>query len=191
MNRTAMSRLTPGVLLAFTLWGCSAKPHAQEQSKTATQLEQSKAVAEIEKLGGKVVLDENSPDKAVIDVDLSLTKVTDAGLASLEGVKLRLRSLDLGTTDITDGGLVYLKGLTTLRYLNLAGTKVTDAGLAHLTGLSKLESLNLTATQITDTGLVYLTALDKLQSLNVATTSVTNAGRQEVRKTLPACTIIP
>ena len=63
-----------------------------------------KAMAAIEKLGGKLVVDEGYD---VVIVDLSATKVTDAGL-------------------------VHLKRLTKLKYLNLRDTKVTDASVKKL-----------------------------------------------------------
>jgi hypothetical protein len=61
------------------------------------------AIAEIEKLGGKVSLDESGE---VIKVSLFGTQITDAGLE-------------------------HLKGLTSLKSLNVRGTGVTDAGLSE------------------------------------------------------------
>ena len=99
--------------------------------------DQAKAVAEIEKLGGKITFDDKSPDKAVIGVALGGTKVTDAGLAHLKGLT-QLQSLNLGFTKVTDTGLEHLRRLTKLQRLNLNYTKVTDAGLEYLNGLTKL-----------------------------------------------------
>ena len=61
------------------------------------------------------------------------TKVTDAGMASLEPLR-RLASLDLSCTEIGDEGLTHLRGLTELETLDLSNTKITDAGLVHLEG---------------------------------------------------------
>ena len=58
-------------------------------------------IAEIEKFGGSVAVDEKSPDKPVLEVYLRETKVTDAGLACLQGLN-RLRSLNLAATRVTD-----------------------------------------------------------------------------------------
>ena len=55
MDRPGEITLPLGLLLAFTLCGCSAKPIA---------------VAEIENMGGIVTVDNKSPDSAVIAVDL-------------------------------------------------------------------------------------------------------------------------
>ena len=43
-----------------------------------------------------------------------------------------LRKLALGATRVSDAGLTQLKGMKGLRTLFLDGTKVTDAGLAEL-----------------------------------------------------------
>ena len=142
MNRTVPSMVVLGLLLLSipASW-------AAEASK-----EQAKAVAEIEKIGGKVAFDEESPDKPVIGVDLmGNTKLTDAGLKSPKGLDT-LQSLDLGHTGVTDAGLKHLGGLTNLQSLGLGFTGVTDAGLEHLKGLAKLRILRLSRTRVTDAG---------------------------------------
>ena len=60
--------------------------------------------------------------------------------------------LHLGNTKISDAGLAHLKGLKNLTYLNLYGTEVSDAGLKHLRGLKKLEKLFVWQTQVTPAG---------------------------------------
>ena len=59
-------------------------------------VDQARAIAEIQKLGGEVTVDEKSPEKPVIDVQF---------------------------VRATDAGLEYLKGLTTVRSVFLRGTK--------------------------------------------------------------------
>ena len=147
MNRIALALLTLALSLAPVLcW--AAEPKTDEV----------KAIAEIEKLGGRVTRDEGSPGKPVIDVDLGNSQVTDAGLVHLKGLP-QLQSLCLYGTQVTDAGLVHLKGLTRLQSLNLATPQVTDAGLVHLEGLTQLQSLVVGGTQVTDAGLVHLKGL--------------------------------
>jgi len=68
MNRILLPLLTLGLSLAPILcW--AAEPNA----------DQAKAVAEIEKPGGRVKLDDNSPGKPVLGVDFSRSRVTDTG----------------------------------------------------------------------------------------------------------------
>ena len=63
MNRIVALMLVLGLSLAVVASGWAAEVNP----------EQAKAVAEIEKLGGKVTVDEKSPDKPVIGVDLTWT----------------------------------------------------------------------------------------------------------------------
>jgi hypothetical protein len=60
--------------------------------------------------------------------------------------------LDLSSTRLTDAGLKELAGLKSLQTLNLYATQVTDGGLKELAGLQNLQTLNLVATQVTDGG---------------------------------------
>jgi len=89
------------------------------------------AIAYFKKLGGKVTVDEKSPGKPVIELDLMKTKINDAGLVYLK-VFNNLRLLDFQSTDITDEGLVHLNGLSKLGRLWLIDTKVTQAGIETL-----------------------------------------------------------
>ena len=93
--------------------------------------DQAEAIAIIQKLGGQVVVDENSPGKPVI-------------------------SVGLGERDVTDAGMEQFKRLTQLKELILSGTKVTDVGLKYLKGLPHLQSLSLDRTEVTDAGLERL-----------------------------------
>jgi DNA-binding transcriptional regulator YiaG len=138
-------------------------------------VERARAIAEIEKIGGKIVADKKSPGKPVISVDLRFTKVSDAALEHLKRLPA-LQSLDLGATPVTDAGLGHLKALAQLHSLVLTWTQVTDAGLEHLKGLTQLHSLILTWTKVTDAGLRHLKRMLALQSLDLTQTQVTDAG---------------
>ena len=64
-------------------------------------------------------------------ISVPCSKVTDAGLKELAGLK-HLHKLDLFNTKVTDAGLKELAGLKSLRELRLIATKVTAAGVAEL-----------------------------------------------------------
>ena len=145
-----------------------------------TTTDQAKAIAEIKKLGGKVKVDETSPDKPVVGVWMRDTTSTDAGLKWLKGLR-SLQSLDLATSKVTDAGLKNVEQLTNLRSLSLASTSVTDAGLSHLKGLTNLQSLVLSRSQVTNTGLGYLKGLTKLDLLDLLGTQVTDAGLEQLK----------
>jgi hypothetical protein len=53
------------------------------------------------------------------------------GLANLKGLT-RLEELNLSRTKVTDAGLAHLKGLTGLKELSLYGTGVTDRGAKEI-----------------------------------------------------------
>jgi hypothetical protein len=153
------------------------------------------------------VLGRLPPPEAGFGLYLGGTKVTDAGLKELAGLK-SLQTLNLVGTQVTDAGLKELAGLKSLQTLNLNDTQVTDAGLKELAGL-KLKFLfipdraktdlglkhylaaleapanlsldwSLHAWQLTDAGLKELAGLKSLQSLDLSGTQVTDAGLKEL-----------
>ena len=76
-------------------------------------------------------------------------KLTEADLESV-------RSLDLSDTKITDAGLKELAKLQELRKLFLSNTKITDEGLKEMAKLQKLKFLHLIETKITDADVTKL-----------------------------------
>ncbi len=111
---------------------------------------------------------------------LNLTKMTDAGLKELAGLK-NLQALYLAKTPVTDAGLKEFAGRKSLQTLDLGGTKVTDAGLKELSGLESLQSLYLANCPVTDAGLKELAGLKSLQVLNLGDTKVTGAGLADLK----------
>jgi hypothetical protein len=106
---------------------------------------QREATTAIEKLGGQVHWDDKAKRwpawlrrvlgddffSSVVDVNLSGSQVTDAGLEHLKGLS-QLQTLWLDGTQVTDAGLAQLKGLSKLQWLGLNDTKVTDEGVKKL-----------------------------------------------------------
>jgi hypothetical protein len=141
----------------------------------------------------------------VVTVDLSRSKVTDAGLeclrdlpevralhldgtcitdAGLEQVRAltQLDSLELNDVPVTDSGLENLEYLSQLRWLKLNNTRVTDLGLKHLQGMKQLQVLELAGTPITDAGLEYLKGLTNLEDLCLANTRVAGPGLTHLKE---------
>ncbi|HEY4233123.1 MAG TPA: PDZ domain-containing protein [Lacipirellulaceae bacterium] len=170
--------------------------------------EEATAIDEIQKLGGKVTIDEDAPGKPVSGVDfsdthisddalrsveeltelraliLTQTQVTDAGLKHIEGLT-QLLSLLLDDTRVTDAGLEHFKKLTHLYFLDLNNTQVTDAGLKQVGEFVTLQRLSLDNTRITDEGVKQLKGLNALWALHIVGTQVTPAGRKELKQALP------
>jgi hypothetical protein len=123
-----------------------------------------------------------------IHLDVSDTRVTDAGLVHLKPMTA-LTYLWLSNTPVTDTGLAQLEGLTSLQLFHLNGTKVGDAGLVHLKPMTALTELGLGATQVSNTGLATLRTLTNLTNLDLSDTKVTAAGIDGLRKALPKCEV--
>ena len=115
-------------------------------------------------------------------------EVTDAALDGLKELK-QLRFISLRDTYVSDAGLASLKGSTQLNGLNLSRTKVTGAGLENLSDLPQLQSLELDGANINDAGVAALKRLTRLQWLYLSGTKVTDADLNQLRKSLPNCSI--
>ncbi len=121
----------------------------------------------------------------LLDLDLSGTRVTDAGLPRLQGAKLH--NLLLNRTRVGDAGMVHLGHLLSLRSLSLNDTQVGDAGLKSLASLKNLNSLYLAGTKVTDRGLLALTGLESLRYLRLGdNVPLDSPGVNRLRQALPA-----
>ena len=172
MRRQVVWMLPVGLLVLAGALGCSSEskpvdgpPDVQPaagrvesgpaRDAMRADLSPQEVVAEIERLGGQVVLDETSPEKPVVAVVLNSTPVTDAHLGYLKRLPC-LKGLFLGRTRVSDVGLLHVKQLSGLEELSLEETQVTGAGLGHLEDLTSLHTLRLTGTRVDDTGLEHL-----------------------------------
>jgi len=144
----------------------------------SVEIEEHRAAAQIEKLGGKVEFNSN---REVIKVDLNNAKISDVDLKLLERFT-ELEWLDLRITPISDEGVSHLAGLRKLKFLNLFRTSLSDKGLANLRGLTDLETLLIGGTKITDSGLANVERLAKLRKLSVFRTAVSDAGLSSIEK---------
>ena len=114
----------------LTLCGCGGRGIEDEAKKPPVKDEVS-AVKFVETLGGKVMRDGTKPGNPVVQVKLTYTQVTDAGLKELAPLK-NLKTLYLGYSQITDAGLLELAALQNLTALEVSGRGVTDEGIQKL-----------------------------------------------------------
>lgn len=89
-------------------------------------------------------------------LSLVRTKVTDAGLPELLGLKSSLKMLQLNKTQVKDAGFPTFLGLENLTILEMADTKIGDATLDQLAGLKGLTMIDVKRTAATDAGLARL-----------------------------------
>jgi hypothetical protein len=112
-----------------------------------------------------------------------LNKVTDAGLAHVQGLTT-LKNLSLRGLPISDEGLYALSDLPSLEVLYLDRTKVRGPGLGRLKSLSKLRAIVLDGSTVTDEGLSHLAGASRLESLSLAGVPLTERGLEHL-KSLP------
>ena len=112
---------------------------------------------------------------SLVELDVSVTNVTDVGLAKLKDLKM-LKTLDCSDTNITDAGIAFLKDLPLLSHLRIGMTHVTDNGLNTLRQFGALSELSLCgSTTISDSGAAHLKRLTNLKTLNLVGTSLSES----------------
>lgn len=88
-------------------------------------------------------------------MELTHAAVGDSTLALLAAMP-HLSRLRLSGTKVTDAGIERLKGLRYLEYLNLVDTDVGDAGLRALEAMPRLRAVHLWGTRATEGGVARL-----------------------------------
>src|SRR5579863_1890582 len=174
----------------------------------------SRAIQQVEQLGGQIHRDASAPGRPVTlvcfharsafdDADLALlrpfsklttldlretrvcgTRILGGGFKEL-GHFGSLTTLYVDHTPITNTVVKELCKLRHLTTLDLSGTKITDAGIKDLAEIKSLTTLNLNETRVTDTGLMELRNLSNLRWLYIYRTKVTDEGRKRLRALLP------
>ena len=115
---------------------------------------------------------------ALTTLDLSLTHITDEGMAELRNLH-NVTDLNLYYSEyVTDQGLAAIKDWKKLKHLNLHGTKSSDTALEHIAGIASLESLDVGSTLMTDVGLERLATLTNLKELTMGGNELGDAGLQ-------------
>jgi sugar lactone lactonase YvrE len=178
--------------------------------KNAAQQVQDRALlAEVRRLGGKVVNEVVAPNwlralagdqslttfSRIVELDLNERtdghkeptpkklneRVNDDTLKMLAGQD-HLRVLQLSGTAVTSAGLVHLKDLKNLERLNVCLTAVSDEGFEHLAGLTKMKRLTICASKITGSGFQHLGGMKQLESINLHSAPASDAGLQAIGK---------
>jgi hypothetical protein len=167
----------------YVIWFAIRFPEAQRQER---------AVLAIHALGGRVVpwveIIGEPGYRKFLGVEFTGSNVTDDDLELLRPLN-GPGDLDLTDTKVSDAGLPHLVGLKRLHSLELTGTKLTDAGLRTLGTIHELVGLDVQRTSITDSGLDHLKGLTNLSWLDLRDTKVTKAGLTKLQQALPNCKI--
>ena len=110
--------------------------------------------------------------------------VEDKHIAPLADIA-NLSELDLSNTKVTGAGLATIKNSKRLTKLSLAGTAVDDAALKNIEGLTNLMSINLYNTKVTDAGFARLKNMKFLRKVYGWQSGITEKGAAELKKALP------
>ena len=129
MHRDELKRIVLVCFFFLVLSGCGTS-HNATKSANQQNKEYADAIAEIQRLGGKVTFDDNAPGQPIYAVNFYDTRIGDEALKCVKGLT-ELKVLILAHTQVTDDGLTQIEGLTQLRILLLCDTMVTDPGLEH------------------------------------------------------------
>ena len=119
---------------------------------------------------------------------LSNTQLSDRSMPAI-GHQSECEIIRLVNTPISSGGVSQLCGMSKLRELDLSQTRITDAALRFLATCRQLQVLRLKDTAITDQGIAELRPLSELRQLDVIGTRVSIRAAEELRRSLPQCTI--
>jgi Leucine-rich repeat (LRR) protein len=129
--------------------------------------EEKRAIRQIERLGGRVRVDQSNPRSPALSVCLVGDRFTDASLQRLLDLP-QLEELGIYDTQVTDKGLALLVNLPNLRAFSLSGNRVTKDGLKYLAKMTQLQELTLIDTPVGDRDLKYLGGLTNLRKLNLS-----------------------
>ncbi len=132
-----------------------------------------------------------SKNKRVLEIDFSHSDrvYSDLRLAELAPIALHIYALDFSRTKIKDADLAHLAGMKNLARLMLSKTEVTDAALLNLKSNLALEQLNLYSTMVTDAGMTHLEPLKALKKVYVWESKVTEAGAKQLTAATPGVVV--
>ena len=127
------------------------------------------------------LIDDETIEKAICQhLTKTPSELTEADLRTVV-------ELTLSYTPITDAGLKDLAKLKGLTHIYLNNTNITDLGLKELAKCKQLKSVSLQRTKVTDAGIRSLVKLPNLVELDLRITEVTKRGVALVQRALPKC----
>jgi hypothetical protein len=190
-SSSALAKLAPATASPATPVPAAKPVPAATTPGSAVDETLATAVAALDKeFPGAVSFESQQAPALVLSAASLRGTLDDAAFAKFAPVLPQLVSADLTATKLTDQGVASLKAATRLRVVRLGETAVTDAALDTLAQLPALESVNLYSTQVTDAGLAKLAALPKLTRLYLWQTAVSPAAVSALKEKLPACEVI-
>jgi uncharacterized protein (TIGR03067 family) len=169
-------------------WYCVFTLERDTSAAGLTRVRDARAILAIRELGGEADADDTQPGPArnYVKVDESKGNALLAKIAPKIKVLSSVTGLHLRGPKVTDAGLASLQGINNIEQINLKGTAITDAGLVHLRDMTHLALLVVSDTDVTEAGVASLKkALPQLQvthlshAESLSQLAITNAGGTE------------
>ena len=126
-----MKRLL-GLLLVMGMVGCGGKENAGNAVDPSIGADEQLLTDSGEKKERPSNPNAEVATSTPAETDDPVAALKELGAPIEQDDQGRVVELALSSTQITDAGLVHLKGLTELTSLGLSSTQVTDAGIAEL-----------------------------------------------------------
>jgi hypothetical protein len=138
------------------------------------------ALREIQSLGGRVQFAPSWPTFVHDVVHRVLAK---------EHLCCDVVAVDLRNCNFASHHLAHLRGFPLLESLYLDRSNVTDDAIAQIAGSPRLTTLSVSSTEVTDAGLEHLLNFPRLSTLDIAYTRVSRSAADNLKQSLPGCTI--
>jgi len=169
-------------------WYCVFTVERDTSAAALTRVRDARAILAIRDLGGEADSDDTQPGpgRNYVKVDESKGDALLTKIAPKIKVLSSVTALYLRGPKMTDAGLASLQGINNIRQIDLKGTATTDAGLLHLRKMTHLALLVVSDTDVTEAGVASLKkALPQLQVTHLSRAeslsqlAITNAGGTE------------
>jgi uncharacterized protein (TIGR03067 family) len=169
-------------------WYCVFTLERDTSAAALTRVRDGRAILAIRDLGGEAYSDDTQPGpgRNYVKVDESKGNSLLAKIAPKIKVLSSVTGLHLHGSKLTDAGLAALEGTNNIGQIDLKGSAVTDAGLMHLRKMTHLALLVVSDTDVTEAGVASLKkALPQLQVTHLSRAeslsqlAITNAGGTE------------
>jgi mono/diheme cytochrome c family protein len=173
--------LTFAAFINFSSTGMAAEGAATARDE--------KVVAVEKEVGSPILQVAQNAAGLVFNVVNVADKFDDGMLAKFAPIADKLEDLNLSRSKITDAGAAQFAAMKNLVRLRVDGTSLTDAALDSLLALPKLEYLNLYNTKVTDAGIAKLEKIASLKNLYAWQTGATKGGAEALHAKLPSLVI--
>ena len=167
----------------------TGKPKSVDPLAAGLNIPPEDAMKKLATLGA--VVHPVAPDSKLIAVAFVATPsaIGDKEMELLRPLAANITDLDLSDTKVTDAGMAIVGTCIRLTKLNLSGTAVTDAGIASLKTTPNLDWLSAHSTAVSSSSLAILKNLRKLKNVYLWKTRVDSSSAAELQKAIPGSSV--